>query len=625
MNLTDTVALALNSDSEAIELLYTQYKRQVYYLALKLMGNPKDASNVLQYTFFQAFHKLGALKNPEKFEPWLYIIASGRSRMLLREKYPLRFAPENDKQKPSSAKFEIRNTPVSSPEIADDTAGRNAVSQIIDKMPEMTRLSVMMYFYCGISVSQIAKVLSSDDAHIRQYLAAGETQLKAEIESMSSKIPSLAGYTGVAEVGTILRRCALSTAISPELDEAIISTSLTLVMASSSVPTDVESTSGTDTPDVKESDEGNYRRLRSAAIRNLITIAVVIVLAVSIIAVSVNIIRRAANNPPIDPDITTTDTEEATVDSTTEYTPSVKDPTSDTTSPETEKDTEPEVTTEPELTTDTPVTTEPEVTTEEVTTEAETEPEEIEGSSMTSAEASKSFVCDVNVSKKTVVIKKYSGNALEVDIPAYIDGIPVTEIGANAFANNTKITSVNIPNSVKLIGIGAFQNCPSLTSVSIPSSVTEIGYYAFLKCTNLSSITVPSSVKSIGYSAFQSTKWLSAQKNEFVIVGDGVLIKYNGKGGNVVIPNTVKKITNAFYFNSNAATVTIPSSVTYIDTFAFYYCSKLTSISFPASVKEMGNNAVSECSKLTSLTAPKGSEAEKWIMSSAYYKLFIAQ
>jgi hypothetical protein len=244
---------------------------------------------------------------------------------------------------------------------------------------------------------------------------------------------------------------------------------------------------------------------------------------------------------------------------------------------------------------------------------------------MSAEEASKSFVCDVNVSKKTVVIKKYSGNALEVDIPAYIDGIPVTEIGANAFANNTKITSVHIPNSVKVIGIGAFQNCPSLTSVSIPSSVTEIGYYAFLKCTNLSAITIPSSVKSIGYSAFQSTKWLSAQKNEFVIVGDGILIKYNGKGGNVVIPNTVKKITNAFYFNSNAVSVTIPSSVTYVDIYAFYSCSKLTSISFPASVTAMGNNAVSECGALTSITAPKGSEAEKWIMSSAYYKLFGAQ
>ena len=36
-------------------------------------------------------------------------------------------------------------------------------------------------------------------------------------------------------------------------------------------------------------------------------------------------------------------------------------------------------------------------------------------------------------------------------------------------------------------------------------------------------------------------------------------------------------------------------------------------------------NAVSECGALTSITAPKGSEAEKWIMSSAYYKLFSAQ
>ena len=47
-------------------------------------------------------------------------------------------------------------------------------------------------------------------------------------------------------------------------------------------------------------------------------------------------------------------------------------------------------------------------------------------------------------------------------------------IDSKAFANNTTLTSVTIPNSVTSIGGGAFVGCTSLTSITIPNSVTSI-------------------------------------------------------------------------------------------------------------------------------------------------------
>lgn len=76
-----------------------------------------------------------------------------------------------------------------------------------------------------------------------------------------------------------------------------------------------------------------------------------------------------------------------------------------------------------------------------------------------------------------------------VTIPATVDGIAVTKIGAEAFKGNTAITSVTVPDGVTEIGESAFEGCTSLTSATLPDSVEIIGVRAFANCTSLSSMT----------------------------------------------------------------------------------------------------------------------------------------
>ena len=65
-----------------------------------------------------------------------------------------------------------------------------------------------------------------------------------------------------------------------------------------------------------------------------------------------------------------------------------------------------------------------------------------------------------------------------------------TSIGAYAFDGCTRLTSITIPDSVRIIGGSAFYYCYSLTSLTIPDSVTSIGGYAFYNCNNIGSITI---------------------------------------------------------------------------------------------------------------------------------------
>ncbi len=96
----------------------------------------------------------------------------------------------------------------------------------------------------------------------------------------------------------------------------------------------------------------------------------------------------------------------------------------------------------------------------------------------------------------------------------------------------------------------------------------------------------------------------SATDGDFVIE-DGVLTKYTGSGGRVIIPTEVTKIGNsAFRFCNSVTDIIIPSSVTSIGEDAFYYCRQLKSIIIPDSVTSIGKGAFFSCTSLTNINIP---------------------
>ncbi len=161
----------------------------------------------------------------------------------------------------------------------------------------------------------------------------------------------------------------------------------------------------------------------------------------------------------------------------------------------------------------------------------------------------------------------------EIVIPATYEGLPVKEIGDEAFYNCTNITSVEIPDGVMSIGSYAFYYCISLENVVMPDSVTSIGIYAFYYCKALESVKIPGNVTRIKDYTFFCCSSLTS----------------------IVMHSNIETIDEKAFYGCNGLTrVELYDRVTSIGSMAFYNCENLTTIYFIGYQVEWENISIGE-------------------------------
>lgn len=196
----------------------------------------------------------------------------------------------------------------------------------------------------------------------------------------------------------------------------------------------------------------------------------------------------------------------------------------------------------------------------------------------------------------------------------------VTEVAPDGFADHTTLGSVSFESDVK-IGERAFFGCSSLKNLdltgvrtisdsafaytkletlSLPTTVESIGGGAFFYIPTLKTVNgLGANVKYIGSNPFGGSEWFKKLDDDFVILGDGILIKYNGSDEHLVLPSNVKGVTDAFSGNTALTSVDMSAAnVTYIGDNAFYGCHNLGSVTFPESLVNIGDFAFASCSLL---------------------------
>lgn len=179
------------------------------------------------------------------------------------------------------------------------------------------------------------------------------------------------------------------------------------------------------------------------------------------------------------------------------------------------------------------------------------------------------------VSENEVTIVGYVGTIEgTLEIPAEIDGLPVTRVEDDAFIKQNQ-----------------------LVEVVIPASVIEIGSTAFHDCENLQVFTVA-----------EENPVYCVKNGLLLDKGEKVLIRCpSGRYGEVTdIPDTVFLISDAAFADcSSLSKIELPVSVLSIGAMAFSNCTALYDITLPKDLQTIGDGAFMNCTAIQRMILPE--------------------
>lgn len=184
---------------------------------------------------------------------------------------------------------------------------------------------------------------------------------------------------------------------------------------------------------------------------------------------------------------------------------------------------------------------------------------------------------------------------------------PLTFIGNMAFYKQTKLQSIDIPNTVSTVGKKSFCTCTGLLSVKLPQSLTSIDDYAFCECSSMKALTFPDNVLKIGKFAFYSCEnafednTLMLPKKLQTILEHAF---YRCGLRNIVWPDDLKFIDNSAFSSNDFEEITVPGSVTDIKAFTFQGCELLRKVEFNEGVIKLTKNSFWRCLKLSMISLP---------------------
>ena len=196
----------------------------------------------------------------------------------------------------------------------------------------------------------------------------------------------------------------------------------------------------------------------------------------------------------------------------------------------------------------------------------------------------------------------------------------ITKIAKDAFKNNSKITSITIPETITAIGSSAFYNCTALATVNFASNknITIVDDYTFFGCANLQSINLENLLNctTISDSAFASigeietlklpAKLESISSNAFVNAGikafeiDSSNTKFTTQNGSLFGKDSEGNLTTLYMLcvQDDVYSYTLPNTITVVNENALkktnikYLYVSSTELSLPVNLFAKSNSAV---------------------------------
>lgn len=165
---TALVKDAIAGDKDAFSQLFRLTYRQMFYVARKILWQDEDIYDALQIAYTKAYKYMDRVKDPEKFVAWLSRIVENAAKDVYKEVY--------------QHSAEALDDEPAAPDTTEDTERRADIRDALQSLPVEQAEVLSLYYYDGLTLAEIAKLLNISMAAAYRRLGAAKKCLLKELE-----------------------------------------------------------------------------------------------------------------------------------------------------------------------------------------------------------------------------------------------------------------------------------------------------------------------------------------------------------------------------------------------------------------------------------------------------------
>lgn len=186
--IANLVRLAKNNDKDAIAELYQAVYSSMHYTAYHMLQNKENAEDIVQDSFVTCISKINQLQDDEAFVAYICRITSNKSLDFLRKSHrEVADIAVTDGGEEVVMEIEDLSQNADIEQTVIDSEKQRMIIEIIDRLPELQRATIMMFYYEDFSISDIAKMMECSDNTVKSRLNYARKYIKSEVEKLRSK------------------------------------------------------------------------------------------------------------------------------------------------------------------------------------------------------------------------------------------------------------------------------------------------------------------------------------------------------------------------------------------------------------------------------------------------------
>lgn len=155
----------------------------IYRLALKMLGDPQDAEDVLQNTFLKALQSLPEFEGRSNPLTWLYRIAVNEALMQIRRRKPQVEIDESVADDDENIPLPVQLTDWCCLPESDllSAESRQALDEAIRTLPEKLRVVFLLRDIEGLSIRETAETLGLTETTVKTRLLRARLHLREQL------------------------------------------------------------------------------------------------------------------------------------------------------------------------------------------------------------------------------------------------------------------------------------------------------------------------------------------------------------------------------------------------------------------------------------------------------------